>query len=65
MHVLIDWSAKRAGATMTITGKNGAGETVKLTGISEIVSRPDVSTMALDKRRAGTRAEPYAVAVLR
>jgi len=40
MHVLKEWNAKRAGAGLTVTGQNEAGETIKVVGVDRIAPGP-------------------------
>lgn len=53
MH-LTDWRATRAGATITVNGKNETGAEVKLTGVTviqpgRVVTAGDAYAVATDK----------------
>ena len=56
MHTLKAWTARRAGATITVTGKNPTdGAEAKITGIVTIEPRRGGLVIATDKH--GTETE--------
>jgi hypothetical protein len=48
---IFGWEAKRSGASLTITGKDGEGDVVKISGVTSIKVQPDGKITARAKKQ--------------